>query len=495
MINNLQLLKQFDEQISSKELTSIQQKILVSKYTELLLAQLEAGDQIEGIIAKTDDNKFVLQVKPNIAIPIQLFEQMEQLEAGKLMNFLVQGKENGKLFLKPSSIQGEKEISLVQKTLQELGLPKHPVMEEIVDDFLQKHLPLAKEVLLKAYEASKSLDIPSKVVANLADHQLLLPKEVGTLSGLRENGLGHIVTDLKTVIEGLEKPVDRMAVFNTLKEGIPEEKITALFQEIQEDLVKSAVKQPNGKKGLVTEINTADINQTVSKSNLQNVSISEEALLKLFSSIEGKDASSMGSLFKRFIGKVFDEAVAVCLEAMKGDLGESGKIYSTYNVLTKLLKTLDKAELSKEDKEYISYVKEPVSMLGKFNVDAEYFAFPMLQNDKLRQAELYFFKPKKGAKKSKENMYIVVALSLPHIQDIEIHINKQEKNVLLNINVENETVQKYLSQSMPRLNEAIESLGFILSKVSWGLINREGKKDFLSQEEANYSFSHMDFKI
>ena len=476
MINSLQLFKQFDEQMSSSELTTAQRNILLSKYVDLLLSQLKVGDSIEGLIAKLSDNKYVLQVKPNITIPVHM---LEPLEVGKLMTFVVQGKENGKLFLQASYSEDTKQTPLIQKTFEALTLPKTPAMLEVVDDFLQKQFPLAKEMLLKIYKMSSEYDIPSKILTNLMDNEsVLLPKEMSTISALRTNGMNDIVTDFKCIIQGLDHKEDLIEVFNTLKNGVSNDKLNAMINRLT-----------TGETSHPKDIKVADM-PIPTRDNLVQLFNQE-----LNQELNKPSIAGHENIFKKLIGELYDEVMMVRLEKMGNNSGESEKIYTAYNLLAKLVKTLDKANLSNEDKDYVNYIKEPISLLGKLNVQAEYFIFPMLVENKQTQGEIYFFKPKKTAKKDQNNMYIVLALDLPHLSNIEIHINKQGKNILLTINVENEEVKKHISQYMPKLNEQIQGLGFSVNGVTWGLLGEKTLKDFTKEDYLVNQLNHMDFKV
>ncbi|WP_069997589.1 hypothetical protein [Cellulosilyticum sp. I15G10I2] len=479
MINSFQLLKQFDDQMNATELTSLQKNILLHKYLDLLLNQLQVGDSIEGIIAKLSEDKYVLQVKPQIHIPIHV---SDQLEIGKLMTFTVQGKNDGKLYLQPEWPQEAKETSLIQKTLDELNLPRNVVMKEIVDHFMQKHLPLTKETLLKAYQLHKTYNIPSKVITNLIAHQEpFLEQKVKTLASLRESGLNHLASDLKSVLQGLGNKEDLIKVFDVLKELIPSEQLDTLSKHI------------------MTQNNTNILNNNVkeeTKNTSDEIISMRETWSKLLDLTTSKDYKAINeSVLKKLIGFVYDEVIHVNLKSMKTNQGENEKIYNTYNLLTKILNTLDKADLSKEEREHINYMKDPLSVLGKANMQAEYFVFPMLNGNTKMQGELYFFKPKKSHKKNQNNLYIVLALTFPNINHIQIHINKQDKDILLHVEVENEVIQKHIVQYMPILNEQIDILGFSVSKITWSLLNQVSQKQFILEDDFNNALNHMDFKI
>jgi predicted amino acid-binding ACT domain protein len=192
---------------------------------------------------------------------------------------------------------------------------------------------------------------------------------------------------------------------------------------------------------------------------------------------------------------MYDDAMMVKIENMRVNEKESQKIYTTYEVLEKLAKTLDKADLNKEDKACLNLIKEPVNVLGKLNIQGEYFIFPMLHQKQETQGEIYFFKPKKTTTKNKNNLYVVLALNFPNINDIELHIHKQDKKIRMTINVGCEEIQKHISQYMPKLYDQIQNLGFQISQIEWGLIDQNKDKKLSSQSDTGHSFNHMDLKV
>lgn len=483
MINSFQFLKQFDEKLSSSELTQLQKKAMLHSYVDLLLSELEVGDSIEGIISKLGENKYALQVKPNLHIPIHM---LEELETGKLMTFVVQGKEEGKLYLKPALGADTHQTPLIQKAVSELNLPKNEVMQEVVDNFLQKQLPLAKEVLLKAYQLHKTYDIPAKVVTNLIEHQgVFLEQTAKTLSELRDTGLNHLISDLKSILLGLESQEDLMKVYDVLKEQGVDKKINAPRESLvaQE---KSITTDHKGEKNY--NLYDADSSDSLEST----AGLKSHDPLQFLGNKDYRPIS--GEALKKFIGELYDEILYVNTKDIKNAQDESEKIYTTHRILEKLLKTLDKAHLSGEEAEHIQSIKEPLHILAKSNIEAQYFIFPMISDETHSQGELYFFKPKKTHKKDQQNLYIVLSLTFPSIHHIQIHINKQEKNLLLHIEVEDEHVQKHIMQYLPQLNEGISEAGFGLNKVTWSLLG-EKKGQPGVEDSLNPSFTHMDFKV
>lgn len=475
MIDNLRLLNQFNEQMNASDLTSVQRKIVLSKYIQMFLDQLQLGDTVEGVVTKGADGKFILQISPQLNIPVQM---SEQLETGKLMTFMVQGKENGKLYLQPALSVPEQGVPLIQKTMIELNLPKNGLMQEFVEGFVQKHLPLVKDTLLKAYEIGKEHLIPSKIITNLIDNnQIFSPEEASATKQLRTDGLKDIITQLKSMTQNLTNHQDLIKVAQVFQSQISPDKL--------ENMMKSAV----------SEILAHPINDK-GYASAEFLGVKEEPWLKVFKSIMDLNIpKDQENVLKKFIGSIYDEAMMVKIENMRLNETESQKIYTTYELLEKLATTLDKAHLSQEDREYLNFIKEPVNVLGKLNIQAEYFIFPMLNREQQTQGEIYFFKPKKTTAKNQNNLYVVLALNFPSINDIEIHIHKQDKKIRMTINVTQEEIQKHISQYMPRLYEQIKNLGFQFSQIEWGLINQNKEKVMNSKSDADHLFNHMDLKV
>lgn len=494
MINSFHFLKQFDEQVKSGNLTDLQRKVLLSKYIDILLAKLQIGDSIEGVITKLAEHKYALQIKPNVNIPIQL---LEQVETGKSMTFIVQGKEEGKLYLQPAISAEGKETTLVQKTVETFNLPKTASMHEIIEDFLQKHLSLTKDSLTKAHQMNKMYDIPSKVIANLIEHQEIFSMdEAKILSDLRSNGINRIIDDMKFALQKLNDKEDLLSVINLLKENLSSDKLSSIIEKVQREYAKElsendslgpVLKTGNKVSGEDDRLLVADHNQI--HHSVQN---KREVL-----TVEGSQMFEKlnTGLLKKAAVLIYDEIVHVNLKNIKNDQGETDKIYQTYQLLNKLSKALEQTHLSQEDQDHISYIKEPLNLLSKLNIQAEYFAFPMMYEDKRLQGELYFFKPKKHTQKNKDNIYIVLSLDLPHIHTIEIHINKQEKNIHLHINVNDELIRNHIAQHIPLLNDEVQTLGLEISQLTWGMAEEIDKIKILSEDFKDPFLNHMDFKI
>jgi hypothetical protein len=441
----------------------------------MFLDQLKTGDIVEGVVIKGTDGKFVLQLNPQMNIPVQM---SEQLETGRLMAFMVQGKENGKLYLQPAHNGPEQGMPLIQKTITELNLPKNSLMQEVVEDFVQKHLPLVKDTLLKAYEMGKEHLIPSKIIANLIDNnQLFSSEEVGVAKQLRTDGLTEITTQLKSMIQKLTNPEDLIKAGQVLQSQITPDKLEHMMRTAISEVLPDTI---NDRGHAFTE----------------SAGAKEEVWLKVFKSMMTVSTQKeQVNILKNFVTSIYDDAMMVKIENMRVNEKESQKIYTTYEVLEKLAKTLDKADLSKEDKAYLTLIKEPVNVLGKLNIQGEYFIFPMLNQKQETQGEIYFFKPKKATTKNKNNLYVVLALNFPNINDIELHIHKQDKKIRMTIHVGCEEIQKHISQYMPKLYDQIQNLGFQISQIEWGLIDQNKDKKLSSQSDTDHSFNHMDLKV
>ena len=85
--------------------------------------------------------------------------------------------------------------------------------------------------------------------------------------------------------------------------------------------------------------------------------------------------------------------------------------------------------------------------LEKYNSQGQYYCFPLQIKEHQTSGELYFFKPKKQ-KKSGQNgqgMYIVLALDMPSLKHIEVHLEEKKEQLELKIKVANTQILKQIN--------------------------------------------------
>ncbi len=503
MISRAAVFQELMSQLNKGQSATGPNSRMLQQARELFVAQLNPGDVLEGVVTKQESGRLLLQLKMGLSLPIDL---EGQVELGKLLAFSVQAKEHGRCILKPLE-QPQTELPVVEKTLQELKLPNQLKMQDLISDFMQKQLPLSKEVLLKAYGLAKHFELPTKVLANFAEvGQIPVEGKGEVLAQLKSGGLKEMVETFKALLDSVKEPMVLKEIFEVLG--------TSESPENLEKLVEGFQKQTQFSKGLPlpssevegqtlaakeeespkVSLKGSEESRTLSQGLLTEVReegkavLGEKELFSKFSQWVEKDPG----LLKKVISSLFEKSISFQLEGSEDLKIESSKLAETYEVLGKLAKTLEKASLSQGDKELLQSMKQPLEILRQANVEGQYFLFPITTPEKQVQGEVYFFKPKKGKNKKSQSLYIVLALDFPHLHNIEIHIQKEEKSLLLQLKVEEKAVKDHLTAYLPQLQKIIEDEGFTIQGILWGNLKEEKLQEERPRE---YDFYHMDYKV
>ncbi len=502
MISSTAVFQELMSQLNKGQSTVGPNSRMLQQARELFLTQLNPGDVLEGIVTKQESGRLLLQLKMGLSLPIDL---EGQVELGKLLAFSVQAKEQGKCILKPLG-QSQTELPVVEKTLQELKLPNQLKMQDLISDFMQKQLPLSKEVLLKAYGLAKHFELPTKVLANFAEvGQIPVEGKGEALAQLKSGGLKEMVDTFKTLLDGVKEPLVLKEIFEVLGTSESPENLGKLLEDFQKQTQSSkglsipsevgeqALSAKGGERATVS-LEGSEESRTLSQGLLAETRqegkevLSDKEFLSKVSQWVEKDPT----LLKKAISSLFEKNISFQMEGSEEIKKEAPKLAETYEVLGKLAKTLEKASLSQGDKELLQSMKPPLEVLRQANVEGQYYLFPITTPEKQVQGEVYFFKPKKGKSKKSQSLYIVLALDFPHLHNIEIHIQKEEKSLLLQLKVEEKAVKDHLTAYLPQLQKIIEEEGFTVQGILWGNLKEEKLQEEIPRE---YDFYHMDYKV
>ena len=510
MITNTQLLNELKKQLNAQNLTENQKLSLAMRYRQLLLDTLKVGDIIQGMVKTVAENSYVLEIRPHVQIPV-IVNDKPQLD--ELMSFIVKAKTEGKLFI--SSIENGDNFlhdykDMVDKVAYELKLPQTKLMKEIIFDFMNKQLPLNKNMLMKAYYFNKEYNIPTKVLVNLipyekswTDHDLRFAQ------ALRENGQAIVSNAIKDMISNLSLEKDLLKIFYVLTRNMTDEDVQSVLKKyvsIEEpkywqtgyfnaDNLDS--KQPDqntlSKEYLqsVTEASKASADEA--KEGTQNITRLADKKLR---EILLKDAG----LFKKVLLALYDKRNVMDIHQLKNvsTNKELEKIFNFSKNSKELLDALEKLGDLADKKQEIHALKENIKVIANLGDEGHHFIFPAFYHDQVVKGELYFLKTqkyKKSVGQNKENLYIVLALDMPRIEHIEIHMNKQGKEIFLTFHVMSEDVKKHMMKFTDQIEKAISSLGYQLKSILWGLLNnKEDEKQPFFTENIYEPLSHMDIK-
>lgn len=452
MIDYTQLRHLLNHTVHTKAALNDETKAAFVKYKEAFLSQMNKGDLLEGKLLKGTDLGFILQLKDGIEIPVKL---EGHLIMGRLMTFIVEDLLEGAIQLKPYE-----EPSLNDKVIDVLKLPENPEMKRCIDAFVENELPLDKEMLFKSYVLHKEIKIPYPVIMNLIEK----------LGGEAKSFLVSLQTyKAQELLEGIET-FRMMMVHNK--------------QEHQGEWLSNQVKWCESLEGCLSkQLLESMVKEIDREGSGQGISLADEEkaiLLKLIqqSQLGIKEEPWMQTTLMQhpeklllLARKLYDEIFTFSNMKLRqlGDNGLSGKELPLFEGYENLLKCLEKTEemtLTKGLREEIGELQESLNKGFKLQTQGHYFVYPFEMPEKKEEAIVYFYKPKKKADANKRDYFAVIALDLPHIDHIEIHIHQIDKDLAIDFFVEEKSVGKCIEAQFEKLREKLLPLGYTISK--WG---------------------------
>lgn len=455
-----------------------------------LLAKLQPGDYIEGTLIEAE-NGTVLKLGNGISVPVNL---LDAVDIGKLLSFVVVGKENQKLILQPKIPETLSNGQLIDKIMSELKLPNQIEMKNIIGQFIEKQLPLNKESLLSIFQGHKTYDLPTEMLVNLKSSEVpLVLKDIEQLSYLKSEGIKGITEAFKGILEGMKN-------MNQLENVVHDFGHALSLEQLEKAIKASLIDEQTGK---YEESKSLKENRLVDGSPAQ--SRSAEVILKdWFSSISmeefrleqkvndyfrGQPEIFYEKVLKTLAEAIFKSYLEVDIKQINNHIKESEKITGTSERVEAILEHLGKLDLSEERKEKLQQVHQMFQVVQKYNIEAQYFCFPMVFNNQESTGELYFFKPKKKQGNSDERMYIVMALNMPFLRKVEVHIEQIKDAVNMTLKVETQTMKEQIESSLEQLSEELGSSGYHLNQLQVKLL-----KDNRPKEEIYTGLYHMDLK-
>ena len=150
-------------------------------------------------------------------------------------------------------------------------------------------------------------------------------------------------------------------------------------------------------------------------------------------------------------------------------------------------------EVVKENGEeiHLPTLENTIEVLDKYKMQGQYFCFPLQLQEHQITGELYFLKSKKQKAVQEQGVYIVLALNMPALNKIEVHLVEKSEQISLRIKVENEAIKKQLKQYEHVLLETMESSDIPIERVTVELLSEKKQKS----DDTLEALCHLDFKI
>ena len=425
----------------------------LNKEMMVYLSKIQLGDILKGQLI-LQNGQTVLQLENGLTLFAQLAQQVTN---GQMQSFEVIGKERQHLILQMKNVEDLENThgqNFIEQAMGELGLEKNELLKSAMSEFIAKQLPLAKQQLVQVMQFAKHFEMPTAPFTNLlVQNQNLSTEEAQYVANYKlqgKEGLMQQLDDVLDCLNGEQKQLETLI----LKTFSPKEIITYLSKE-QALLDKPALNH------LLHKIphNQADVlvNDELYQSLQLEINDDYALLDKIFQDENFKD---LKSIFKGLVR----EQLVVEHDKLQ-DFGEAEKLSQAATLLKKVTAHLKEISLEAIDYTKIDQLQKLSEALDKYNMNAQYFCFPFQIKEQEAKGELYFFKPHKKKKKGETDQYIVLALTMPHLNKIEIHIKNKGDSIDFLVKVKEKEMKKLIEEHEIQLRQLLEDSSFKIGEV------------------------------
>lgn len=488
----------------AKALSQLTQSNSLSKQALVYLSKVQIGDLLKGQLVAEDAQTFL-----HLENGLKLLATMDQsLPLGQLQDFLVVGKERQHLTLQlPKENMLVTGQSLVEQALEDLGLPQNEQTKAVVEQFVDKGLPLIKNQLVQLGQMSKYFEMPSEPLTNLAAQgQMPNTKELECIQAFKKDGLAMMEQAISKLVD-LENPNQKEMFINALFKAFRPETLleyVGISKEMPQGASDVTSKPPFVEEGQVLTQKEATMQQQVvdahtgtsEKEGLlgklgmlpEKASVDETLIKQVLSHLEPTQ-------LKQGLKKMLAGLMAVRLEDLP-DPKEMKKLAEGHEILKKLTTVLQETTektVTEQQQQVLHQLEQTCQAFDKYNNQGQYFYFPIQLKENEAKGELYFFQPKRGKKKgSGQGFYMVLALQMPALNQIEVHFKQNGHQVQLTLKVQNETICKLLEAHQTDLAEQLADTPFQLSTIHCELLD---KKEAAAVLTTSSNLTHMDYRI
>lgn len=410
--------------------------IAQNKDVLLALAKIQVGDILSGRVTQ-EGQQTILKLTSGLKLAAQL--NLDML-SDQLQDFLVIGKNNHQIEIEPLlTNRFIQKGGIEDSVVKEMQLPSQADMKELVGQWMDKQLPLLKNQLVQTYQLAKAYDMPTELLTNLKSNQVNLnPNEVELVSQYKEKGLETVLSTVEDIFEGLntEETIDLT---------------TKLSQNLSKEEIKMMLSSMSLSKSETSQLSKKEFNALLEQVfNTQEDTFSGSQPLKtIFSHLS---QSTLKALSKEAAKKY----LAIQQDEEEQPLKEMQKLEEGSKRLKTLTDTIKPYVKDKEVEQALQKLDQTAQVLQKYQQEGQYYCFPLQFKDQNASGELYFFKPKKKKGAQETGMYIVLALDMPSLKHIEIHLKEQKDQLGLRIKVANDRILEQIESHKEKLEQLLE---------------------------------------
>ena len=453
-----------------------------SKEVMLALSKIQLGDMISGKLI-LEDNQTMLKLENGLKL-------LAHLSNGKLsdqlLDFLVVGKKGQHLELEQVQIGSTHNHQVLHEVvMKELQLPNTDEMKQMVGQWMGQELSLIKNQMLQLYHLSKNYNIPTEALTQLKAQDIpLVEQEMKLMHQFKAEGIQLIDQIIQKSFEGLgHKEAIKLNI------GFMEKFEPNLLEKALDSFQDSMIKVGNLKQEDVAKL---DLIKTLLKSNSNQ--ISEHTIIQNGKAIEQVLQSVSKEALKELSNHLIHKYLMIHHKEVLDDPQEIYKVHEEAKRIRDVIKNVEQHINQENIKEPLQTLEQMANALEKYNSQGQYYCFPLQIKEHQTSGELYFFKPKKQ-KKSGQNgqgMYIVLALDMPSLKHIEVHLEEKKEQLELKIKVANTQILKQIEAHKEKLNVLMDETMMPIGDIKIEVIKESIVKKVPQSKE---TLSRMDFRI
>ncbi len=485
---NLSILMKLLENSISVDKESIQKQIPLIKQT---MAQSQA-----------DLDNIIFLIKNNITVNKENASQLKLLIAGEnriLSNLAAISDDLSKEIKNPKTdaiIQSLFDDNVNAKNtlaaIKEALLAATSIKDQAVlnqSNFETKGAILLAEPSLSETNALKEVALEKTgIVENLQDKAIL---EANNSKDSQNIDLKINNTNDKALLDGFSEIIKtKDDILGAVKDNSIEIKQNNL-QETQNWISSKLSEHLNPQE---IELLNKEIQDILGKTNNRDLTILEnKSIDKLFKEIDSMDLSPK---IKDKIISIIGERVGYGilrkeLFAKLDQLKSPQELNAFYEKLySKALSLIENTSLKGEEasinKEAVQ-IKNALEFMSQLNQKYSYTQLPIFLGDRLTHSELYIFNDKKKLKNEKAMVTTLLRLDMVNLGHLDIYINKQEKNLTIQIYTEDNEKNNRIDNKLFEMHNILNKLGFKVLGISTAIIQKDFNiaEDFLKRENTH----------
>ncbi|ONI47713.1 hypothetical protein AN644_04160 [Candidatus Epulonipiscium fishelsonii] len=143
----------------------------------------------------------------------------------------------------------------------------------------------------------------------------------------------------------------------------------------------------------------------------------------------------------------------------------------------------------------LEQTKQTLDVGNKLQQDGHMHMIPPMFHEHIEKGQIHFFEEAKKQKDTKKKgMYVVVALDMNYMNHIQLHVHKNDKQLNMQILVENNDIKQFLQPYLSTLTSFINDMGYNLDYISVDSVADSPADTSNESKKSIYQTHYFDFQ-